>query len=170
MPNFAPLYPNYDIIGIDRRGTDYTTPTLKCFRNNEERNAWVAYKPPVLGSKSSALAAHRERARKFARQCEQLSSGARKWMGTYPSAVDVHTVMKAIGESKIYWHALSSGTHTAHTIAALYPETVGKFVLDGKLSLDLPGKWHSTDHTCQRSYDSTSHTASPTTNPPPSST
>ncbi|KAL5385407.1 hypothetical protein DPSP01_004864 [Paraphaeosphaeria sporulosa] len=38
--------------------------------------------------------------------------------------------MRAIGEKKVYWHGLSSGTHTAHTFAALYPEAVGKLSLD----------------------------------------
>ncbi|KAF9736068.1 hypothetical protein PMIN01_05983, partial [Paraphaeosphaeria minitans] len=31
---------------------------------------------------------------------------------------------------KVHWHGLSSGTRTAHTFAALYPETVGKLMLE----------------------------------------
>lgn len=138
IPDFAPLIPNFDIIGIDRRGTGYTTPTLKCFNDNDERNAWIQSEPAVLGSSKAATRAHRERAKKFAKQCGKLSGDALKWMGTYPSAVDIHTVMKAIGEKKINFHGFSSGTHTAHTFAALYPEAVGKFVLDGKLLPVLP--------------------------------
>ncbi|KAF2733990.1 hypothetical protein EJ04DRAFT_604111 [Polyplosphaeria fusca] len=136
-PLFSPLYPNYDVIGIDRRGTGYTTPTLKCFRNNEERNAWVAAEPPVIGSTKDALSQHRERAKKFTAQCEKLSNGAGKWMGTYPSAVDVHTVMKAIGEKKVHWHGISSGTAVAQSFAALYPEAVGKFALDAVVRSDV---------------------------------
>ncbi|KAF2122576.1 Alpha/Beta hydrolase protein [Lophiotrema nucula] len=137
VANFAPLYPNYDVIGIDRRGTGYSTPPLKCFRNNEERNAWVASEPPLLGSTKNALSQHRERAKKFAKQCADFTGDAAKWLGTYPSAVDIHTVMKAIGEKKIHFHGISSGTHTAQSFAALYPEAVGKFVLDAVVRSDL---------------------------------
>ncbi|KAF1969867.1 hypothetical protein BU23DRAFT_231301 [Bimuria novae-zelandiae CBS 107.79] len=46
-------------------------------------------------------------------------------------------VMKAIGENKIHWYGISSDTHSAHTFAALYPEAVRKFVLDGRPFLPL---------------------------------
>jgi pimeloyl-ACP methyl ester carboxylesterase len=127
------------MIGIDRRGTGYTTPTLKCFKDNNERNAWIQSEPPILGSSKDAIKAQRERAKKFAKGCETYGGNAAKWMGTYPSAVDIYSVVKAIGEKKIHFYGISSGTHTGQTFAALYPEVVDKFVFDGQyLCLPTP--------------------------------
>ncbi|KAF2834570.1 hypothetical protein M501DRAFT_1061629 [Patellaria atrata CBS 101060] len=135
--DFATLYPNLDVIGIDRRGTGYSTPSIRCFPNQEARVNWQRTAPPVLGSSRSALPAQRARAKRFAQNCARYSGNALKWSGTYPSAVDMYTVMRAMGDKKISFYGFSSGTHTAQTFAALYPEAVDKFVLDGVVRSDL---------------------------------
>lgn len=139
--SYAGLFPGYDLLAIDYRGTGWTTPSYRCFPTEDERQAWAAAEPALLGSDTgngkggkSVLEQRYARAKEIARKCERNGKEVGKYMGTYANAVDHWKVMKLDGRKKMSWWGVSSGAHLGQTVAALYPGVVDKFLFDGTSS------------------------------------
>jgi pimeloyl-ACP methyl ester carboxylesterase len=125
----------------DYRGWGWTTPPFRCFESETERQAWFASEPVLLGASDDALHIREQRAAQFGEKCKKNGDHVGKYMGTYASAVDHYTVMKADNRTKMGFWAFSSGTHVAQTVAMLYPEAVDKFLLDSMLLLPTSLIW-----------------------------
>ena len=129
---YQSLFPGYDLLALDFRGAGWSTPRFTCFENEAERQAFLAGEGPLLGTGQDNFWARYERAEAFAKKCKKVAGKVGKYIGTYNTAVDHYRVMKADGREKMSFWGVSSGTHVGHAIAALYPEIVDKFMLDGK--------------------------------------
>jgi len=63
--------------------------------------------------------------------------GLLEHMSTADAARDMDVLRAALGQSRLDYLGVSYGTHLGATYAALFPQNVGRFVLDGPLPAEL---------------------------------
>lgn len=141
---------NFDIIGFDPRGMGRSTPLANCSQsaaaNHKIRpRAYGIYgpeEPDIYWEETIAGA------KTFGAQCAEAfggADGAGQYMSTPVVATDMISIVdafaktpngaKAAGNSSLlnYW-GFSWGTFLGQTFATLYPDRVGRLLLDGKQS------------------------------------
>ncbi|KAI8304645.1 hypothetical protein K4K61_006033 [Colletotrichum sp. SAR11_59] len=133
--DYAPLFAGYDLLAVDYRGWGWTTPSFRCFANEDDRKQFALSGPPLLGADDAAFSLREKRAEEFGNKCKKHGEDVGRFMGTYANAVDHYTVMKAENRTKLGFWGVSSGAHLGQTITQLYPEAVEKFLFDSKLPL-----------------------------------
>jgi pimeloyl-ACP methyl ester carboxylesterase len=130
VANSSPILAHaFDIIGFDPRGTGESDP-LVCLDTPafDELNAFdptpetaserqqgidlVDQQGAACGANSGALAAH---------------------VSTVEAARDMDVIRGVLGKDKLNYFGFSYGTFLGTTYAALFPDKVGRFVLDGAL-------------------------------------
>lgn len=151
------LGPNYNIVGFDPRGVNNSGPLVDCFPTDPDARA--TYKDlfftVTANSSSNSLEQQFYAADLFGQWCS--TAFQRNASGEYVSTPAVATDMlsyaqaeqRAAGkpeeEAKVWYYALSYGTVLGSTFAALYPQNVGRLVLDGVLNGQdyFNGAWES---------------------------
>ena len=131
---YAGVFPGYDLLAIDYRGTGWSTPTFSCFETQAEREAFFASNPPMLGTGPDNFWARYERYEEFTKQCKKVGGDVGKYIGTYPTAHDYYKVAKADGRKKLSFWGVSSGTYVAQTIAFLFL----RLLTSSSLTVSLP--------------------------------
>lgn len=131
----------YDIVALDPRGVGDSTPVF-CMTDEEkdEYNAG-AETDGVDDSPQSAIAEAEEGSRDLADGCRDHSGSIFEHIDTVSAARDFDMVRAVIGQDKLNLLGYSYGTFLGATYAGLFPENVGRFVLDGALdpSLSIEG-------------------------------
>ena len=139
----------YDIIGFDPRGTGQTTPRFNC-STSPEQEGWTNFEYrklplPVQGRNGSlyplaeVTAAERYSYEQLAGLAQAMVSGCEKTgnvdvitsASTAFAARDMNSVRVALGEDKLHYWGLSYGTVIGAQFAAMFPDKVGRLVLDG---------------------------------------
>jgi pimeloyl-ACP methyl ester carboxylesterase len=59
------------------------------------------------------------------------ANGVQRYISTYHHAHDMHSIMRALGQSKVRFHGVSWGTALGNYFATLFPNKVERMVLDG---------------------------------------
>ncbi|KAI9376078.1 Alpha/Beta hydrolase protein [Aspergillus egyptiacus] len=126
-----PYYTNgtmdyYDVIGLDPRGIGLST-RVKC--DPELYNKRVSLFP-TTEEEFHALV---EKNWALGESCRNLTGELFYHVDTTSAAKDLEAVRIALGEEKLNWIGLSYGTQLGGAYAELYPERVGRMVLDGML-------------------------------------
>lgn len=119
----------YDVVGVDPRGVGSSDP-VDCL-DDEALDAYLA--EDVDTSTAQGVAAAEERARAFAAGCEEDAGELLGQMGTPSAARDLDVVRAALGEGRLSYLGKSYGTLLGAEYARLFPQRVGRFVLDGAL-------------------------------------
>jgi pimeloyl-ACP methyl ester carboxylesterase len=89
---------------------------------------------------SSAWAAERTQAhQEFSDACEANSNGILPFITTENSARDMDLLRAVLGDSALNYLGYSYGTFLGATYAKLFPERVGRLVLDGAIDPAIPG-------------------------------
>ena len=70
-------------------------------------------------------------------QCTAPAEGLLERLSTADAARDLDVLRAALGQARLDYLGVSYGTHLGATYAALFPDRVGRFVLDGPLPADL---------------------------------
>ena len=127
----------YDIVALDPRGVGDSTPVF-CMTDEEkdEYNAG-AETDGVDDSPQSAIAEAEEGSRDLADGCRDHSGSIFEHIDTVSAARDFDMVRAVIGQDKLNLLGYSYGTFLGATYAGLFPENVGRFVLDGALDPSL---------------------------------
>jgi pimeloyl-ACP methyl ester carboxylesterase len=60
------------------------------------------------------------------------ANGVQRYISTYHHAHDMHSIMRALGQSKVRFHGVSWGTALGIYFATLFPNNVERMVLDGR--------------------------------------
>ncbi|KAH7018181.1 uncharacterized protein B0I36DRAFT_297725 [Microdochium trichocladiopsis] len=147
--SYAPLFAGYELLAIDYRGHGWSTPSLTCFPDESSRQAFGLSEPALLGTpdKRTTTPPWVARAKTFASSCKKHAAKAARYGGSYAAAEDHVTVMKAMGNTKLSFWAISSGAIVAQTVAYKYPAVVDKFLLDAPAAAELAygrDPWQST--------------------------
>ncbi|WP_246159883.1 alpha/beta hydrolase [Microbacterium rhizomatis] len=125
------LQQKYDVIGFDPRGVGEST-AVRCLDSSAMDKYLYGIPQGTRGSAdwtAGLLAAHKN----FADACEANSDGILPYITTDNSARDMDLLRGVLGDPKLNYLGYSYGTFLGATYAKLFPERVGRMVLDGAL-------------------------------------
>lgn len=134
----ADLIENYDVIGFDPRGVGEST-AVTCL--DAAAMDEYLYGVPSAPRGSAEWEAELEAKHKsFAEACEANSDGILPYITTVNSARDMDLLRGVLGDTKLNFLGYSYGTFLGATYAELYPERVGRMVLDGAVDPAIPSR------------------------------
>lgn len=123
----------FDVIGLDPRGVGQSTP-IDCV-SDKQLDAYLAGDP--IPQTPEEVREFRRETREFLQGCRTTSGNLVDHVGTVAAARDLDVVRAVLGQSKLNYFGASYGTKLGATYANLFPERVGKFVLDGAMDPTL---------------------------------
>lgn len=128
---------SYDVIGFDPRGVGEST-AVRCF-DASDMDAYL-FDIPADPRGSDAWTADRTAANAaFSAACEANSGGILPYITTENAARDMDLLRAVLGDSTLNYLGYSYGTFLGATYAKLYPERVGRLVLDGAIDPSVSG-------------------------------
>ncbi len=124
------LRSEYNIVGFDPRGVGRSTP-VKCLPDSERD----AYRAETFDLETpEGVAAATKASQDFAKQCAKNSGALLGHVDTESAARDLDILRAIVGDKKLNYLGFSYGTFLGTTYAELFPETVGRMVLDGGIN------------------------------------
>lgn len=131
-----PILDAYDVVGFDPRGTGHSAP-LDCL-SDEELDDYIAEDPdPDTAAEADAYAGWVEA---LGEGCVDRSGAIAGHVTTIEAARDMDVLRAALGESQLDYFGASYGTRLGATYADLFPDRVGRFVLDGAVDVSLSSR------------------------------
>jgi pimeloyl-ACP methyl ester carboxylesterase len=128
-----PLLDGFDIVGFDPRGVGGSAP-VDCL-SDAELDAYLAGDPTP--DTAEELAAYRASVLSLGEKCVSGSGPIVGHVTTTEAARDMDVLRSALGEEQLSYFGASYGTKLGATYAELFPEEVGRFVLDGAVDVGL---------------------------------
>ena len=127
------LRENFDIVGFDPRGVGFSTP-VECL-DDEQTEEYIA----LDGSPDDQTEIDQAQAMSelFAQSCAINSPDTYKFLDTISAARDVDILRALLGDEMLNWLGKSYGTFLGATYADLFPERVGRMLLDGAIDPTL---------------------------------
>jgi pimeloyl-ACP methyl ester carboxylesterase len=124
---FSPdITDRYDIVGFDPRGVAESAP-IRCFSDSEiDANYAADGKPDNAAELAEAINETKKYAEKCLDQNEYLTA-----YGTANAARDMDVLREALGDTKLNYMGKSYGTFMGTLYAQLFPDKIGRVVLDG---------------------------------------
>jgi len=130
-----PLRQSFDIVGFDPRGVGRSTP-IDCL-TDQQLDTFVASDPDP--DTSAEMRQADQMMTQFGQGCLQRSGDLTRHVSTEEAARDMDILRGALGQEKMVYFGASYGTFLGATYADLFPERVGRMVLDGAIdpTMDL---------------------------------
>jgi pimeloyl-ACP methyl ester carboxylesterase len=126
------LLRDYDIVSWDPRGVGEST-AVQCFTSLAAENAFLGqYASFPIGQAQQR--AYIARWREFGKRCAARGGTLLKHISTADTARDLNLLRQALGQPRLDYLGLSYGTFLGATYANLFPNRVGRMVLDGNAS------------------------------------
>ena len=120
------LTDRFDIVGFDPRGVARSAP-ITCFNDAEtDANYASDSKPDNEAEFQSAIAETKKFVQKCLNKNEHLTA-----FSTANAARDMDILREALGEKKLNYMGKSYGTYMGALYASLFPNNIGRVVLDG---------------------------------------
>ncbi|MBW0114486.1 alpha/beta hydrolase [Pseudonocardia abyssalis] len=116
------VYARYDVIALDQRGAGGSQPAMACADAAPE----IPSIPVDDAERDARLAADAA----YARSCVANSGEIMDHLSTDEAARDMDALRGALGEERLSFVGQSYGTFLGTVYANLFPEHVGRFVLD----------------------------------------
>jgi pimeloyl-ACP methyl ester carboxylesterase len=131
----------YDIVGFDPRGVAQSDG-IECL-DTKQLDRLVAFDPdPDDDAERSQMD---QLIRQFGQGCLDHSADVTRHMSTREAARDIDILRAALGERKLDYLGASYGTFLGATYADLFPDHVGRFVLDGAIDPSLSNAQQALD-------------------------
>jgi len=127
------LLDRYDIIGFDPRGVGDSAP-IDC-GDGKALDAYYVQDFVILEQKDLDEATARNDA--FAKACRATSGRIMQNADTVSSARDMDVIRAVLGDDHLNYLGFSYGTQLGATYAEIYPDKVGRLVLDGAVDISL---------------------------------
>ena len=127
------LRENFDIVGFDPRGVGQSTP-VECL-NDAQTEEYIA----LDGSPDDQTEIDQAQAMSelFAKSCAENSPDIYRFVDTISATRDIDILRALLGDEKLNWLGKSYGTFLGATYADLFPDRVGRMLLDGALDPTL---------------------------------
>ena len=132
----ADLLESYDIVGFDPRGVGASSP-VEC-GTAEHIDAF--YIPDTIIETQEQLDAAAKEVEAFAHNCRVESGAITENVDTVSAARDMDVIRAAVGDEQLHYLGFSYGTQLGATYAQIYPENVGRMVLDGGVDFLIPSE------------------------------
>ncbi|MYY86644.1 alpha/beta fold hydrolase [Streptomyces sp. SID335] len=139
----AAVRARYDMVAVDPRGVARSEP-VTCLEG-ERMDAWT--QTDVTPDDRREADALRTAFQSFASGCEERSAKVLPHVSTVETARDMDVLRSVLGDDKLTYVGASYGTFLGATYAELYPERVGRLVLDGAMDPSLPARRMNRDQT-----------------------
>lgn len=124
---------NYNIVGFDPRGVGYSD-SVYCGPDELLDIAFIAPGAIEDFGSEKELDESRAVAERLAEGCANGTGELLQYIDTKSSARDIDLIRDALGDDKLNYLGFSYGTQLGATYAALYPDKVGRLVLDGAVN------------------------------------
>ncbi len=131
----APVRKAYDVVGFDPRGTGGADP-VRCLPAAELDAFFAADPTPDNRAEEQELLASLT---ELTDGCEQRSGSVLPYVSTEDTARDMDVLRAALGDEQLSYLGASYGTYLGAVYAGLFPQRVGRLVLDGALDPSLDG-------------------------------
>tara|TARA_B110000503_G_scaffold139582_1_gene228315 strand:- start:1393 stop:2868 length:1476 start_codon:yes stop_codon:yes gene_type:complete len=123
----------YDIVGFDPRGINESS-AIRCLSNSEE-DAFL--NTDAGDGKAASIAALVAISKDFAAKCAKAAGSKLGHYSTLEAAKDMEILRNLLGEKKLNYLGKSYGTYLGTLYAALFPDSIGRIVLDGAVSPNI---------------------------------
>ena len=124
------LAANISAIGFDPRGVGASEP-VRCLTGEEFDES---REESIDSSTPEGWEASIEETQELGEQCIERSGEIVEFVDTASAAKDMDVIRAALDEPKLDYFGISYGTKLGATYAELFPDNVGKFVLDSVLA------------------------------------
>ncbi|KAF2110915.1 hypothetical protein BDV96DRAFT_193162 [Lophiotrema nucula] len=144
---------SYNIVGMDPRGVNNSGPIINCFpgqpgvRDYYDSQYYLKYDP----HSPAQLVEHFEDAGAFGDWCMQTLNETARYANTPATARDMLQYAELLSESqgcdkteaKVDYYGVSYGSALGTTFATLYPDRVGRMIIDGVVDVEdyYGGSW-----------------------------
>jgi len=135
------LMDSFDIVGFDPRGVAQSTP-LDCL-TDQEVDVFIAI--DGTPDNEQELKASLEISINLANSCESIANNLIAHVGTQEAARDMDIIRELVGDEKLNFLGASYGTYLGGMYAEIFPDKVGRLVLDGAVDPSLSGEEQSFD-------------------------
>ena len=125
------LRKRYKIVGFDPRGVKNSAP-IKCLSPKATDEFLYGTTAGAPGS-AAEMAAQRKAMKTFINACVKNSGKIFGFVDTVSAARDMDVIRAVLGETKLNYMGFSYGTFLGTTYASVFPNRVGRFVLDGAI-------------------------------------
>ena len=126
----------FDVVGFDPRGTG-DSANVDCL-SDEDLNSYLAGDPDP--DTPAEVSAYERDTSKFLKGCAEKSGPLAAHVSTIEAARDIDVLRALLGEKRLNYFGASYGTKLGATYALLFPEHVGRLVLDGAVDLELSSR------------------------------
>ncbi|MEV5430658.1 alpha/beta hydrolase [Streptomyces sp. NPDC052701] len=132
----AEVRARYDMVGLDPRGVARSEP-VECL-DGREMDAYTQTDttPDDRRETDGLVDAHRT----FAEGCGADAPELLRHVSTVEAARDMDILRAVLGDEKLHYVGASYGTFLGATYAGLFPDRVGRLVLDGAMDPSLPAR------------------------------
>jgi pimeloyl-ACP methyl ester carboxylesterase len=130
-----PVLDNFDIVGWDPRGVGEST-AITCLTDEQTDTLLAADGTPDSAAEVRRLVELNE---DFTRGCTDDDDALIPQLGTFNSARDIDVLRSSVGDQRLNYFGASYGTELGAVYAELFPERVGRMVLDGALDPAVKG-------------------------------
>ena len=123
---------HYDIVGFDPRGVSDSEPII-CMTSKELDDNFAAdSKPDTAGELAQSVKDSRDFVRKCSKKNPHITA-----FSTANAARDMDILRALVGDKKLNYLGKSYGTYMGALYASLFPNNIGRVVLDGALDPSL---------------------------------
>ncbi|MGW7330511.1 alpha/beta hydrolase [Streptomyces sp. NPDC054840] len=139
----APVRAQYDMVSFDPRGVERSSP-VECLSGPAmDKYTQVDQTPDDPAERAGLVAAFKE----FAEACRTKSGRVLPHVSTVDAARDMDLLRAVLGDEKLHYVGASYGTLLGATYADLFPDRVGRLVLDGAMDPARPALELNRDQT-----------------------
>ncbi|TPQ20909.1 alpha/beta hydrolase [Streptomyces sporangiiformans] len=139
----AEVRARYDMVALDPRGVAGSEP-VECLTGREmDTYTQTDITPDNAREKGALVDAYKE----FAEGCGQRSAKLLRHVSTVEAARDMDVLRAVLGDKKLTYVGASYGTFLGATYAGLFPDRVGRLVLDGAMDPSLTARRTNEDQT-----------------------
>ncbi|KAK0535578.1 hypothetical protein OC835_002322 [Tilletia horrida] len=123
-----------DVLGFDPRGVNMSAPSYSCFEQDVYRDRWFALAsqfPETAKDPFDHLRLTDAYSNATWKACDQRFNDVGRFLSTAFVARDLESIRAALGEETLSAYMISYGTNIATTYTQMFPDRVGRMVLDG---------------------------------------
>ncbi|MFI1074813.1 alpha/beta hydrolase [Streptomyces puniciscabiei] len=139
----ADVRAHYDMVAVDPRGVARSEPVECLDGRRMDAYTQTDLTPDDQREQDALVAADRA----FAESCGAHSARLLRHVSTVEAARDMDILRAALGDRKLNYVGASYGTFLGATYAGLFPDRVGRMVLDGAMDPSLDARQMNLDQT-----------------------